>query len=116
MSSPSRQNLSLILQALDTSSVFGRYQPKIRSRVRKIARECRDAGTQFNTPELMRCIARAASDALTEDALLTVLRRVGMWLLDPTVVSVEELSKMADAQVTTVDLELMKWHLIQTVR
>jgi len=108
--------MSHILQALDNSSAFGRYQPKVRSRVREIALECRDAGTQFNTPELMSCIARAASDAMTEDALRTAFRRVGMWPLDPTVVSAEELSKGADAPVTSVDLELLTRRLIPIVR
>jgi len=108
--------MSHILQALDNSSAFGRYQPKVRPRVREIALECRDAGTQFNTPELMRCIARTASDALTKDALRTAFRRVGMWPLDPTVVIVEELSKGADAPVTSVNLELLTRRLIPIVR
>ena len=50
--------MSHILQALDNKSAFGRYQPKLRSRVRDIATECREAGRQFNTPALMRCILR----------------------------------------------------------
>ena len=84
--------------------------------MREIALECRDAGTQFNTPELMSCIARAASDALTEDALPTAFQRVGMWPLDPTIVSAEELSKGADAPVTSADLGLLTRRLIPIVR
>jgi len=109
--------MSHILQALDNKSAFGRYQPKLRSRVREIATECRDAGRQFNTPELMRCIAAAASDALMVTALTTAFRRVGMWPLDPTVVTGEELSKgAADAPVTSVDLEKLTRRLIPSVR
>jgi len=77
--------MSHILQALDISSAIGQYKHKVRLRVREAALECRDAGRQFNTPELMRCISAAASDALKEEALRTAFRRVGMWLLDPTV-------------------------------
>ena len=95
---------SHILQALDNPSAFGRYQPRVRRRVREIALECREAGRPFNTPELMRCIARAASEALKVDALTTAFRRVGMWPLDPTVVSAENLSKGADEPVQDVDL------------
>jgi len=105
-----------ILQALDNSSAFGRYQPKVRSRVREAALECRDAGRQFNTPDLMRFISAAASDTLTEQALRTAFRRVGMWPLDPTVVSDEELSKGADAPVAGTDLELLTRRLIPVVR
>jgi len=50
--------MSNILQALDNKSAFGRYQPKLRSQVHEITTECREAGRQFNTPELMRCIVR----------------------------------------------------------
>jgi len=79
--------MSHILQALDNTSAFGRYQPKVRSRVRETSLEGRDAGRQSNTPELLRCFSAAASDALREEALRTAFQRVGMWPLDPTVVS-----------------------------
>jgi len=79
--------MSHILQALDNSSAFGRYQPKVRSRVRETALEGRDAGRQFNTPELLRCISAAASDALREEALRTAFQRIGMGPLDPKMVS-----------------------------
>jgi len=42
--------MSHILQPLDNKSALGRYQPKLRSRVREIATQCRDAGRQFNAP------------------------------------------------------------------
>ena len=96
--------MSHILPALDNPSAFGRYQPRVRRREREIALEFREAGRPLNTPELMRCIARAASEALTVDALTTAFRRDGMWPLDPTVVSAAELSKGADAPVQDVDL------------
>jgi len=64
----------------------------------------------------MRCIAAAASDALTVTAWTTAFRRVGMWPLDPTVVTGEELSKGADAPVTSVDLEKLTRRLIPSVR
>jgi len=108
--------MSHILQALDNPSAFGRYQPRVWRRVREIALECREAGRPFNTPELMRCIARAASEALTVDALTTAFRRVGMWPLDPTVVSAAELSKGADATVQDVDLAKLTQRLIPRVR
>jgi len=108
--------MSHILQALDNKSAFGRYQPKLRSRVREIATEGRDAGRQFNTPELMRCIAAPSSDALTVTALTTAFRLFDMWPLDPTVVTGEELSKGADAPVTSVDLEKLTRRLIPSVR
>jgi len=108
--------MSHILQALDNPSAFGRYQPRVRRRVREIALECREAGRPFNTPELMRCIARAASEALTVDAPTTAFRRVGMWPLDPTVVSAAELSKGADATVQDVDLAKLTQRLIPRVR
>jgi len=108
--------ISHILQALDGSSAFGRYQPKVRSRVCEAAFECRDAGRQLNTPELMRCISAAATDDLTEESLRTAFRRVGMWPLDPTVVSDEELSKGADAPVAGTDLKMLTRRLIPVVR
>jgi len=88
----------------------------VRSRVREADLECRDARRQFNTTELIRCISVAASEALTEEALRTVFRRVGMWPLDPTVVSDEELSKGEDAPVAETDLELLTRRLIPVVR
>ena len=108
--------MSHILQALDNPSAFGRYQPRVRRRVREIALECWEAGRPFNTPELMWCIARAASEALTVDALTTAFRRVGMWPLDPTVVRAAELFKGADALVQVVDLAKLKQRLIPRVR
>jgi len=88
----------------------------VRSRVREATLECSDAKRQFNTSELILCISAAASEALTEEALRTVFRRVGMWPLDPTVVSDEELSKGADAPVAGTDLELLMRRLISVVR
>jgi len=108
--------MSHTLQALDNKSAFGRYQPDLRSRLREIALECRDGGRPFNTPDLMRCIAGAASDALTADALKMAFRRVCMWPLDPTVVSFETLSKGADAPVSGINLELLTKRLIPAVR
>jgi len=111
---PSR--MSHILQALDNSSAFGRYQPKVRSRVREISFECRDAARSFKTPELMRSIAGAASEALIESALRTAFRRVGIWPLGPSAVSREELSEEAEAPVASVDLELLTRRLPPSVR
>jgi len=107
---------SHILQALDNPSAFGRYRPRVRRRVREIALECREAGRPFNSPELMRCIARAASEALKVDALTTAFRRVGMRPLDSTVVSAAELSKGADAPVQDMDLAKLTQRLIPRVR
>ena len=108
--------MSHTLQALDNKSAFGRYQQNLRSRVREIAPECRDGGRPFNTPDLMPCIAGAASDTLTADALKMAFRPVGMWPLDPTVVSLETLSRGADAPVTGINLELLTQRLIPAVR
>jgi len=108
--------MSHTLQALDNKSAFGRYKPELRSRLREIALECRDGGHPFNAPDLMRCIAGAESDALTADALKMAFRRVGMWPLDPTVVSLETLSKGTDAPVTGINLELLTKRLIPAVR
>ena len=105
-----------ILQALDTLSALQRYKPKARSRVREIALESHDAGIQLKTPELMICIAQAVSDALTEDALRTAFWPVGMRPLDPTVVSLEELCKRADAPVTSFNLERLTSCLIPVAR
>jgi len=105
-----------ILQALDNSSTLGLYQPKVRSRVRKIAFECRDAGRLFNTPELMCSTSGAASNALTESALRSALRRVGIWPLDSGAVSREELSKEADTPIASVDFELLTRRLLPSNR
>ena len=64
----------------------------------------------------MRSIAGGASEALTESALRTAFRRVGMWPLDPSAVSREELTKGADAPVASVDLELLTRRLLPSVR
>jgi len=50
------------------------------------------------------------------DALTTAFRRVGMWPLDPTVVSAAELSKGADAPAQDVDLAKLTHRLIPRVR
>jgi len=105
-----------IFQALDISTEFGRYQPIMRSRVRKAAVECRDAGRQLNAPELIHCTSVAASDALSKKPPRTAFLRVGVWSLDPTVVSDEELIKSADVLVAGTDLELLKPRLIPVVR
>jgi len=110
---PSR--MSHFLQALDNKSAFGRYQPDLRSRVRESALKFRDGGRPLNTPDLMRCIAAAAPDALTVDALKMAFRRVGMWPLDPKVVSLETLRKGADAPVMGINLEFLTQQLILAV-
>ncbi|KAK1865914.1 hypothetical protein I4F81_008436 [Pyropia yezoensis] len=100
--------MSHILEALDTPSAFGRYQPKVRSRVQELALACRADSRPFTTIELDKSIGRAASDALTVDALVSAFRRVGMWPLDPTVVSWEDLCKGADEPLAPyVDIPLL---------
>jgi len=64
----------------------------------------------------MHCIARAASEALTVDALKTAFQRVGMWPLDPTVVITEKLSNGADAPIQAVDLIKLTKRLIPRAR
>jgi len=108
--------MSHILQALDNPSAFGRYQPKVRRRVREIAMACRDAGRPFNTAVLMSCIGRAASESLTTDALVSAFHQVGMWPLDPLVIKNSELCKGADTVLPDVDLERLTSRLIPTVR
>jgi len=108
--------MSHLLQALDSRSAFGRYQPMVCRRVLEIALECQEAGRHFNTPELMQCIARAASEALTVDALTTVFHRVGIWPLDPTLVRAEELSNGSEAPIRDVDLAKLTNLLIPRAR
>jgi len=105
-----------ILQALDNSSALGLYQPKVRSRVRRIAFECQDAGRPFNTTELTRSNSGAASNALTESALRPAFRRVGIWPLDPRAMSREELSKEAGAPIASVDFQLLTRRLLPSNR
>lgn len=88
--------MSHALQALHTPSAFGRYQPKVRSRVRQLALECRTRGRAFTTTELGKSIGLAASEALSVDALVSSIRRVGMWPLDATAVRWEDMCKGAD--------------------
>lgn len=109
--------MSHILQALDTPSAFGRYQPKVRSRVRELALECHAQGRAFTTIELVKAIGRAASDALTVDALKSAFQRVGVWPLDPTVVRWEDMCKGADAPLAPdVDIPLLVSRLAPVAR
>lgn len=108
---------SHIWQSLDTPSAFGRYQPKVRSRVRELAIECHAQGRAFTTIKLVKAIGRAASDALTVDALKSAFRRVSMWPLDSTVVRWEDMCKGADApRAPDVVIPLLIWRLAFVAR
>ncbi|KAK1857633.1 hypothetical protein I4F81_000249 [Pyropia yezoensis] len=109
--------MSHILQALDTPSAFGRFQPKKRSRVRELALACHADGRPFTIVELVKSIGRAASEALTVGALVSAFRRVGTWPLDPTVVSWEDLCKGADESLAAdVDIPLLVSRLAPVAR
>lgn len=88
--------MSHILQALDNPVAFGRYQPRVHREVRGMAFERHAARRSFTTIELMRSVSQEASAALTVEAVSSAFRRVGMWPLDPTVVSWPELCKGSD--------------------
>ncbi|KAK1865710.1 hypothetical protein I4F81_008236 [Pyropia yezoensis] len=91
--------------------------PKVRSRVRELALECHAQGRAFTTIELVKAIGRAASDALTVDALKSAFQRVGVWPLDPAVVRWEDMCKGADAPLAPdVDIPLLVSRLAPVAR
>lgn len=105
------------LQALDIPSAFGRYQPKVRSRVRQLALECRSRGRAFTTIDVGKCIGLAASDTLSVDALVSSFRRVGMWPLDATAVRWEDMCKGADVPLAPdVDISRLVSRLAPVAR
>jgi len=108
--------LSHLIQALDTPTLFGRFQPASRRCIRERASDCVEAGRRFNVLDLMDCISKAAGDTFTPTNLASAFRRVGMWPLDPTRVPVGALSKGAARPVVDVDLAFLKARLIPVLR
>lgn len=70
----------------------------------------------FSVLDLVDCEALAANAAFTRDALVSAFKRVGMWSLDPKKMSVEELSKGADAPAADVNLAALTRLLLPIVR
>lgn len=109
--------MSHIVQELDNPSAFGRYQLKVRYRVRALALEVQAAGRAFTTIELMRSISEAASEALTVEGVSSAFRLVGMFPLNPGVISWEWLSKGADAPVAPdMDIKRLTARMIPGAR
>ena len=108
--------LSHLIQALDTPTLLGRFQPAARRSIREWATDCVEAGRRLDVLDLMDCINKAAGDTFTRTNLAFAFRRVGMWPLDPTRVSVEALSKGAARPVLDVDLAFLKARLIPVMR
>eukprot|EP00170_Pyropia_yezoensis_P001410 contig_6231_g1414 len=56
---------SHVLQALDTPSLFGRFQPAVRRGIRVRGDSCVEQGRRFNVLDLMDCARAAALEAFT---------------------------------------------------
>ena len=108
--------LSHLLQALDSPSAFGRFQPGLRGCEMVRSHSCVQEKRPFSVLDLVDCVALAANAAFTRDALVSAFKRVGMWSSDPNKVSVEELSKGADAPAADVNLATLTRILLPIVR
>lgn len=104
------------MQALDTPSLFGKFQPATRRCIRERASDCVRSGRRFDVLDLMDCIHKAAGDTFTPTNLTSAFRRVGMWPLDPSRVPLEAMSKGAVLPVLGVDLKFPKARLIPIMR
>lgn len=91
--------MSHLLQALDSPSAFGRFQPALRAAVVRRAGKCVRERRAFSVVDLVECVGSASDSAFTRGSLKDAFRRVGMWPLDCTRVRIEELSKGADSPV-----------------
>jgi len=109
-------NLSNLLQALNSPSAFRRFQPGLRGCVLVRSHSCVQEKRPFCVLDLVYCVALAANAAFTRDVLVSAFKRVGMWSLDPNKVSVEELSKEADAHAADVNLATLTLLLLPIVR
>ncbi|KAK1861603.1 hypothetical protein I4F81_004186 [Pyropia yezoensis] len=107
---------SHVLQALDTPSLFGRFQPAVRRGIRTQGDACVMEGRRFNVLDLMDCVRAAALEAFTERTLASAFQRVGLWPPDPSRVSQEMLRKGADRPAPDVDLALLAARLVPVVR
>ncbi|KAK1868317.1 hypothetical protein I4F81_010806 [Pyropia yezoensis] len=107
---------SHVLQALDTPSLSGRFQPALRRGIRTQCDTCVMEGRRFNVLDLMDCVRAAALEALTGRTLASAFQRVGLWPLDPSRVSQEMLRKGADRPAPDVDLALLAARLVPVVR
>jgi len=96
--------MSHVLQALDSPSAFGRFQPGLRGCVLVLSRSCVMAKRALSVLDIVECVGMAADAAFTRDLLVSAFRRVGMWPLDPTKVSIEEFNKGVDSPSADVDL------------
>jgi len=71
--------MSYLLQALDSPSAFGRFQPGRRGSVLARSHSFVAARRPFDIVDLVDCVRMAADAALTRDALVSAFKRVGMW-------------------------------------
>jgi len=108
--------MSHVLQALDSPSAFGRFQPGLRGCVLVRSHSCVMAKRAFSVLDLVECVGMAADTAFTRDSLVSSFKRVGMWPLDPTKVSIEELNKGVDSPSADVDLARLTRLLLPIVR
>jgi len=82
--------ISHMLQALDSPTSFGRFQPGLRGCVLVLSHSCVIAKRALSVLDLVECVGMAADTAFTRDSLVSAFKRVGMWPLDPIKVSIEE--------------------------
>lgn len=108
--------LSHLIQALDTPTVCGRFQPAARRCIRERVSDCVETGRRFDFLDLMNCAKKAAGTTFTPSNVSSAFQRVGMWPLDPSRVSAESLSRGAAQPVLDVDLAFMKARLIPVMR
>jgi len=108
--------MSHLLQALDSPSAFGRFQPGLRGSVLARSHSCVTARRPFHVVDLVDCVRMAADAAFTRDALVSAFKRVGMWPLDPSKVPVDEINKGADTPSDDVDLPTLTRLLLPIAR
>ena len=108
--------MSHLLQALDSPSSFGRFQPGRWGSVLARSHSCVAARRPFDAVDLEDCARMAADAALTRDALVSAFKRVGMSSPDPSKVPVDEINKGADTPSDDVDLLTLTLLLLPIVR
>ena len=111
-----QSKMSHVLQALDSPSAFGRFQPGLRGCVLVRSHSCVMAKRALSVMDLVEFVGMAFDTAFTQDSLVSAFKRVGMWPLDPTKVLSEDLTKGVDTPSADVDLATFTRRLLPIFR
>lgn len=108
--------LSHVIQALETRSLFGRFQPAVCRAIRVRADVFLTAKVRFSVVDLMDCINQAADESFTPASMASAFELVGMWLLSSSKVCLETLNNGVAKPSESFNLPFLKASLVPVVR